>query len=86
MLKGLYSRIRSEELDDFVCEAMGTKKSSDQLKSAFLDDYRADVIGAENDPTIKELIETIPEYDDTDPEIESEIAVAAESLMESELY
>lgn len=59
-------------------------ENSDRVvRDMFLDDIETVVDGAENDPEIKALIETIPEYDEEDDILETEIEAMTESLIET---
>lgn len=84
MLSRLKKEIKQREMAEMMLESL-TTKSDEIIKSAFLDDFTADVLGAENDPEIKQLVELIPEYDDHDDQLEMEILSLTESLMETEI-
>lgn len=84
MLNRLKKEIKQRELSELMLESL-TTKSDEIVKSAFLDDFAADVLGAENDPEIKQLVETIPEYEDHDDQLEMEIFSLTESLIETEI-
>lgn len=84
MLNRLKKEIKQRELAELMLESL-TTKSDEIVKSAFLDDFAADVLGAENDPEIKQLVETIPEYEDHDDQLEMEIFSLTESLIETEI-
>jgi hypothetical protein len=86
MLFNLKKEIKQQEMNELITESMSSKSNSEELiKSAFLDGFDIDIIGAENDPVIKDLVQTIPEYDDHDEEIESQINNIAESLLETQI-
>lgn len=82
MLNRLKQEIKQRELAELMLESL-TTKTDEIVKSAFLDDFTADVLGAENDPKIKQLVDTIPEYDDHDDQLEMEIISLTESLIET---
>lgn len=84
MLSRLKQEIKQREMAEMMLESL-TTKSDEIVKSAFLDDFAVDVLGAENDPEIKQLVESIPEYDDHDDQLEMEILSLTESLMETEI-
>jgi hypothetical protein len=84
MLSRLKQEIKQREMAEMLIESL-TTKSDEIVKSAFLDDISVDVLGAENDPEIKQLVESIPEYDDHDDQLEMEILSLTESLMETEI-
>ncbi|NNV04722.1 hypothetical protein [Brevibacillus sp. MCWH] len=85
MLNNLKMKIKQQELSEFVMEAM-TKSTDDGVKSIFLDDVETSILGAENDPEVKSLVESIPEYEEHDPETDLGIETMVESLTETDLY
>ena len=84
MLNNLKQEIKRQEMDQFMLESM-TTGGDGQIKDAFLDNVSFAILGAENDPEIKGLAATIPEYDDTDGELEAEIQTMTENLIETQI-
>lgn len=86
MLDLLKRELRQNRQLEFVQEAMA-EASDDRLKSAFLDGFETAVIGAENDPDIKDLAESIPEYEDDDENVVTDIEIKhlAENLTETSI-
>lgn len=85
MIEGLKKALRSEENENFLFDAIleNASEASDEVRDAFLDDIDYVVIGAENDPEIKALVETIPEYSGSEveeAEVEQEISTLVENL------
>ena len=88
MLNNLKNALRQERETEAITESMTrSNRGEEYIKSAFLDGLENATLGAENDPEIKGLIESIPEYDDYDESVESEINAhaLAESLTETEI-
>jgi hypothetical protein len=83
MLNNLKRQIKQEEMSNVLLEAMTT--GDQDIKDLFLDDVQLAVLGAENDPEVKELVQSIPEYDDHDEDVIAQIESVAESLMETEI-
>jgi hypothetical protein len=83
MLSNLKRQIKQEKMSNVLLEAMTT--GNQDIKDLFLDDVEVDIIGAENDPQVKELARSIPEYDDSDEDVMAQIESVAESLMETEI-
>ena len=76
VLKEAILRIDNSRLvHDMILEG-----SSNNVRDMFLDDVESVTVGAENDPEIKMLIDKLPEYDESDNVIESEIAKLTESI------
>lgn len=65
MLTNLKAMLESADgvIDDVYDLALA-QGNDDDIKSSFIDDPSSVVIGAENDPVIKKLINAIPESDD----------------------
>lgn len=82
MLTFLKESINKEKEDEFLTSVLMENKIA---KKIFLDDLDSAVIGAEQDPGIKTLVDTIPEYDDNDELIEAEINSMVESLIETNI-
>jgi predicted RNase H-like nuclease (RuvC/YqgF family) len=85
LIEGLKKALRSEENENFLFDAIleNASEASDEVRDAFLDDIDYVVIGAENDPEIKALVETIPEYSGSEveeAEVEQEISTLVENL------
>ncbi len=78
MLDGLKSMVYRDKTNDTIMEAA----LDTDVKDIFLDDLDSVVLGAENDPQIKRLIDQIPAYEETDREFEQKI----ESITESALF
>ena len=60
-------RTMLEQSEDFVSneyDLADAQNDSDSIKDRFLDDPSVVVIGAENDPVIKQIIKSLPESDD----------------------
>lgn len=86
MLLNLKNEIRREEMNEVLTEALSSRTKSDEaIKDVFLDSFDVDIIGAENDPKVKSLVDTVPEYDDHDAELEAKINTLTESLIETDL-
>lgn len=81
MLKNLIHKLRQEEMAEIITEAVTRPRGDEQIKSAFLDTVGFEVVGAENDPEIKALVDKLPEYDDYDEGVEA--AVNESTLLES---
>lgn len=81
MLDTLKEAIRrdSETLSDF--ELATENMEMDDIRSAFLDDPETLVIGAEEDPEIKRIVDQIPEDKSLDEPTESEIDKMVESFI-----
>lgn len=73
MINNLRNRLRQEEMTDILTEAVTRGRGEEQIKSAFLDTVGFEVLGAENDPEIKALVDKLPEYDDYDEGVEAAI-------------
>lgn len=84
MLNNLKQEIKRQEMDQFMLESM-TAGGDGKIKDAFLDNVSFAILGAENDPEIKGLADTIPEYDDTDGELEMELQSMTENLVETQI-
>lgn len=85
MIEGLKKALRSEENENFLFDAIleNASEASDEVRDAFLDDIDYVVIGAENDPEIKALVETIPEYSGSEveeAEVEQDVSTLVENL------
>ena len=78
MLDGLKSLVYRDKSNNIMMEAA----LDTDVKDIFLDDMDSIVLGAENDPTIKRLIDQIPAYEETDREFEQKI----DSITESALF
>lgn len=81
MLENLKKTLRQEEMTDLLTESVSRKRGEDYVKSVFLDNVGLEVLGAENDPEVKQLADKLPEYDDHDESVEA--AVEAETLVEN---
>lgn len=81
MLTNLKNSLRQEEMTNIVTEAVTRSRGDEQIKSAFLDTVGFEVVGAENDPEIKALVDKLPEYDDYDESVEA--AVNESTLLDS---
>lgn len=77
MLDGLKSLVYRDKTNDIIMEAT----YDTDVKDIFLDDMDAVVLGAENDPNIKRLIDQIPAYEETDREFEQKIEAITESAL-----
>lgn len=77
MLEGLKAAVYRDKSNDIVMEAA----MDGDVKDLFLDDMNMVVLGAENDPKIKKLIEQIPAYEETDRDFESKIDSITESVI-----
>lgn len=65
MLTNLKAMLESaEDMIDDVYDLALAQGTDDDIKASFIDDPSIVVIGAENDPTIKKLIDAIPGSDD----------------------
>lgn len=80
MLKALRNQIAQDEMND-VMESSLSDVTTNKIRSAFLDQIGFELLGAENDPEIKALIDQIPEYDEYDESVEMQ--VQTESLIAS---
>jgi hypothetical protein len=78
MLNDLKKALRENTATEFCPDAI--LESTTSVKDAFLDDPETDLIGAEDDPEIRDLIETIPEYGGSDEDTEQDIEALTESL------
>lgn len=78
MILGLKKMLNEETKLDILSEA--AKQVTTDVKDLFLDDPETALIGAEEDPEIAQLVNTIPEYDDHDEETEREIEKLTENL------
>jgi hypothetical protein len=86
MLSNLKKEIKRQENTEAMLESMvAPSRAEESIRNAILGDVRMDVLGAENDPEIKALVENVPEYDDHDEDVEMEIASMTEALAETEL-
>lgn len=85
MFTKLKQDIQQQELGNIITEAMTRNTGSDVVKSVFLDGFQADVLGAESDPQIRTLVDTIPEYQDQDSALEAEIHSLTENLIETDI-
>jgi hypothetical protein len=81
LLTELKKAILEHQEGNFPSEAI--LESTTSVKDAFLDDPEAALIGAENDPAIKDLINDIPGYESGDEEAEKAIETLAESMTET---
>lgn len=83
MLKSLKEEIAKESFVEDPIAAQMVSSTDDRIKDAILGDI---ALGAENDESLDQVIEGIPEYsDDEDPEVEAEVeaeAAALESFIE----
>lgn len=77
MLDGLKSLVYRDRTNDVIMEAT----ADTDIKDMFLDDMDVVVLGAENDPQIKRLIDSIPAYEEADGEFASKIAAITESAL-----
>lgn len=64
----MFDYIKKTEIASSVFEEAADAMADENIKSRFLDDPKAGLIGAENDPEIKAAAERIPEDDDATPE------------------
>ena len=87
MLDSLKRDIRRQRESEFADEAIIESVSDDSVKSAFLDDIDVSVIGAESDPEIAQLVNSIPEYEENDADVEMELEVKnlTENLVETQI-
>jgi hypothetical protein len=85
MLNNLKREIKRQEMSQVMMESFSSNATDNAIKSVFLDDVDTAVLGAENDPEIKALVASIPEYDEQDEELELEIHTLTESLIETDL-
>lgn len=86
MLTHLKKQIANERNVEVLQEALSGRTNADDLiKSAFLDNWEADLLGAETDPKVKALVESVPQYDDHDEDVAKDIKALTESLEETEL-
>lgn len=87
MLESLKEQLRMEESDQVLIESARRSNGGDAIKTAFLDTVGTETLGAENDPVIKKLVNTIPEYDDTDGKVATDLELQSmtESLLETDL-
>lgn len=83
MLNNLKNAIKQEEMSNALLESMTSATDSD-VKDLFLDDISVAVLGAENDPEIKNLAQSIPEYDDHDEDVAAQVESLVESLIETD--
>lgn len=81
MLNSIKAAIGKENVEDMVMEAATRPSSDEMVKSAFLDSYDVGVVGAESDPKIQGLLETIPEYEEE--EEASKLTLDLKNLTES---
>lgn len=63
MIRDLMNQIAQDEMSAAM-ESSLADVTSNKIRSAFLDTVGFDVVGAEDDPEIKALIDQIPEYED----------------------
>lgn len=82
MLNELKEALRYDEERNFMMDALleNVNQAGEDIRDAFLDDPDYVVIGAENDPEIKALIDIIPEYSESDDE---DVKEKVSSLVES---
>lgn len=78
MLTELKKAMREQQQGSFVADAI--MESNTSVKDLFLDEPDVALIGAENDPKIKGLIDRLPEYDEDGGD---EIAEKVDALTES---
>jgi hypothetical protein len=84
MLNSLKQEINRQNLENGLMESMTNAAGDESIKDVFLDDLDVAVLGAENDPKVKELVDSIPEYDD-EAEIQGKIDSLTESLALTEI-
>lgn len=78
-IKGIIAAEESARLEvQMVVES--TLSADDKLRDKFLDDPESEIAGAENDPKIQKLIDSLPEYDGSDSAMENNITAALESI------
>lgn len=84
MLQNLKRELNKTRDNDMILEAAAKGAVEDNFKDAILNDLNFIVMGAEKDPEIRSLIESIPEYDEDDEDVQNEIDSLTESLLETE--
>lgn len=82
MLDELKSAVYRDKTVDILMEAVG----GSDVRDMFLDSIEFSVLGAENDPQIKHLIDEIPAYEETDPAFEKELQAVTESFIPEAEY
>lgn len=78
MIRDIMNQIAQDEMSAAM-ESSLSDVTSNRVRSAFLDHVGFEIVGAEDDPEIKALIDQIPEYDDHDEE--TELRVQTESFL-----
>lgn len=81
MLDNLKKCIANEQRMKFVTEAASLSDDDTDIKDAFLDDFDLQVTGAENDPEIAKLCDSIPEYDDDNQDINDDLQSMTENFI-----
>lgn len=77
MLDFIKQSLHRDQTVDIMMEAVG----SSDVRDIFLNNLEMAVVGADNDPEIKRLIDNIPAYEETDPEFEKELRAVTESFV-----
>lgn len=82
MLDELKRAVYRDKTDDIAMEAVG----GSDVRDLFLNSIELSILGADNDPEIKHLIDTIPAYEETDPAFEKELRAVTESIVPETEY
>lgn len=86
MLMGLKEDMRKLNEGDTVADLMIESMSNAGIRDRFLDDPNTDLMGAEDDPEIADLIGSLPGFDKNEESlIQDEIKTLSEGLVETVL-